>query len=208
MTRLSQTALPHNAVPAIDEIRPEWCTKLLRPVLEWCAEHVFDAPDPSRIAGVFRRKELESAANLVLPESVHTDWSPEVRHAFESFLDVRIEALDHPRIGDRVVHEELLRPEALLICDWQASLFDGAMTPLTDGFINGDGLPPWDTWIGLVQCPDAPVGPCCLLSWVPRWMADGVDSAITIDAARCLSWGRFDNNHHIQVVGWGKSWNA
>jgi hypothetical protein len=149
---------------------------------------------------------LQDAANRAFPENCRSQFGPALVKAFEHFCDLR---LSSGNVGVRleVVDRELLRPCTLLVTDWSASLFDGALTPETSGFIDDNAMPPWDAWLALAQVPAAQ-GPACLLSWIPSWIAERVDFSIRVDAAECMSWLRVESDQRLTLHGWGKSWNA
>jgi len=88
----------------------------------------------------------------------------------------------------RFAEAEFARESSLLAFRWRSSLFDGAATPLTSGFLNDDYMPPWDTWLHTLCIPDLDDDPCCLISWVPSFLTAEVDSAMFVDPARSLSW--------------------
>ncbi|MBV7338334.1 hypothetical protein KFU94_60930 [Chloroflexi bacterium TSY] len=106
-----------------------------------------------------------------------------------------------------MLETELTRPKALLVTDWAKSLFDGAITPETDGFIDDDCMPPWDCWVDICNIEEA-YGDLCLISWVPPLLAEKVDRGIFIDAAECMSWLVVDSMGIISLNGWGKQWTT
>lgn len=99
----------------------------------------------------------------------------------------------------------LLMKRPIVGTDWNKSLFDGALTPETRGFIDEDGMPPWDCWLGIRPVANSVTG-SCLVSWVPQWLSDEVDFGIRVDAAECLAWAELVMDDHIAVKQWGASW--
>lgn len=153
----------------------------------------------------FRSNRLMPLAKAVFPRSCHTELSNDVLVAFERFADERKILVAGRTIDEAIVQAELSRPKSILITDWNKSLFDGALTPETRGFIDEDGMPPWDCWLGIRPVANSVTG-SCLVSWVPQWLSDEVDFGIRVDAAECLSWAEFAMDDHIAVKQWGASW--
>jgi hypothetical protein len=104
------------------------------------------------------------------------------------------------------IQTQLHRPKSLIVLDWSSSLFDGAATPETHGFLDEYCIPPWDTWLGLGKVEGA-YASNCLTSWVPNWMSDGMDSGIAVDPASCLSWCSVSPDGKLQCRAWGMRWN-
>jgi hypothetical protein len=175
------------------------------PVLSWCGEYLKKLPGENKVPALFRSQALQEAANKVFPFSCHTQFSQSLLEAFDHFLLVRQKMNPKPKVSSEEVLEELRRPRSLLLTDWSASLFDGALAPETLGFINDDCMPPWDTWMALVQVGGSH-GLVCLLSWVPVWLSEKVDFAIRVDAAKCLSWLVIQDHDKMFANGWGESW--
>lgn len=147
-----------------------------------------------------RSERLKASAELVFPQSCHTQFSNEMYCSFDGFHQDRISHTDVDK-GDQCIATSQETPPRLLMVDWQRSLFDGACTPMTNGFLNDDCMPGWDSWIGLVSLAEAEGGHG-LLCWVPGKLVEGVNDALTIDAAECMSWVR-ESEAGISVIGWG-----
>jgi len=174
------------------------------PCLSWCHTFLAYASNEEAIAGAFRSRQLADAAQKVFPDSCHTRFSPSLVAAFDEFRRLREKLRPVSGLTIGRVANELRRPGSLLVTDWAASLFDGALTPDTHGFMNDDGMPPWDTWLALVDVPNVQ-GPACLLSWVPYWLSERIDLAIQVDAAESLSWLFIEDNLTFMLNGWGQS---
>ena len=166
-----------------------------------CTEYLDAIPDQAET--VWRRPELQEVAKCVFPESCHTQFTPTVEQNFKLFLEQRHSITGAILIAQERVLHELHRDGAILATDWEASLFDGAVTPETDGFIDDDCMPPWDTWLALTELPGS-YGKRCLLSWVPIWLTGQVDFGIQVDAASCMSWLSIDDLGTAHLLGWGK----
>lgn len=128
----------------------------------------------------FRSDRLKEYAEAVFPDSCHTPLSDGLMEKFNQFLQARHKHLLKMQVLPEMIQAEWERPMSLLATNWSLSLFDGALEPETDGFINFDGMPPWDTWVGIFENN--------LISWVPQWMSKKINNAILIDAAESISW--------------------
>ncbi len=114
---------------------------------------------------------------------------------------------DRRRLSEDEVEFELRRSQALLVTDWQMGLGSGSGLA-SKGFLDLDDIPPWDTWLGLVDVPESGYGTNrCLLSWVPWWAAELVDEAVYVNAYGCLAWGHA-SEEGITVRRWGERWNG
>lgn len=150
-----------------------------------------------------RSETLAEAARRVFPQSCHTGWSVAVESAFREFQRERQRILrqDAPRTDS--VTSELVRSRSLLVVDWSASLFDGAVSPETAGFIDDDGMPGWDTWLTLASVASS-YGKTCLICWVPRELTDRVSFGIEVDAAASMSWVTVNAvDRSLSLLGWG-----
>lgn len=206
----TQSIVDSQVVFGLHEIGRSQCGHLIRPCLAY-ARALGHSPPNDEIAWRFRSEELSEAAAGVFPESCATRFSHQIVKAFAAFLAERAALIetDGLQVDSSLLDSELNRPQSLLITDWANSLFDGALTPETAGFLNDDAMPPWDTWLALLSGVGSDSRELtCLLSWVPAWMAGDVDRSIFIDAADCLSWGRFDSRGRLAVHGWGRRWEA
>jgi hypothetical protein len=159
----------------------------------WATTHG-DVRDPCR--------SLRSAAlapyrfNESRHDSVHdVAWS---RHA-------RLEAEGRVRrIGgqtDEIVDLEVLGlAEALhasatgrlLVWERDTTIDDGAGEAETQGYLDDSDMPPWDTWVAYVDCPEPAAPPHCpyLVSWVSPVFVDAVDRAVRVNAYDALYWLR------------------
>lgn len=171
---------------------------VLLPYLEIVQVYCNESCDPT-----FRSGRLAESARRVLPQSCHTRYSPEVALAFDQFNHTRLEWLKEGGFLDNVSIKSVEVP--LLVVNWSESLFDGACSPLTHGFIDNDCIPGWDTWVCLISLEDK--SGHALVCWIPPELFQAVDDAITVDAARCMSWLTFDQHSKKPLIlGWGKRW--
>jgi hypothetical protein len=112
-------------------------------------------------------------------------------------------------LADAAVAQELARPRALVLTDWEATVWDGAAAFASGGLFDLFDVPGWDTWLALVELPDAsPAGRGTspyLLSWVPLWARELVERAIAVHPVAALSWGTV-TAAGIAARGWGRPW--
>ena len=176
-------------------------------VLGRCSAKSDDETSPET---AYRTGFLADAARQVFPRSCHTPWTAESTEAFSRFLQVRNDrTLTIPEgrasVSTNEAEAALRTPRSLLLTDWQSSLFDGATMAATAGFFDEEGMPPWDTWLQIVEQED---GSPVLLSYVPPAVAEQVDSAIGLDAAQCMAWCRLLRHDQLAGDDWGHAWNG
>ena len=177
----------------------------LRACLNYCHDRRIRLQNEGDHSGVYRSAELEPAATSVFPDSCHTKPSHDLSVRFDEFVSTRMSKTSQPPIPESVVQEEISRPKSLLLTDFAKSLFDGAVTPETDGFVNDDCMPPWDCWIDLLEV-ETSYGGWCLVSWVPASLSDQIDFSIEVDAAECMSWLRLVGDN-LEILDWGRRWH-
>ncbi|MBW3543686.1 MAG: hypothetical protein KY476_25830 [Planctomycetes bacterium] len=139
----------------------------LAETLAWCRPR-FDAASP---ADCLRSAELAPARNIV----------HEVRRLQEVSYEIG-EVIGRRRalLGSVPPIFSLPEGDRILAFLPQHSLWHGSSVPVTDGFIDEDEIPPWDSWILLVDE--------VLLSWVPASMVPAVDEAILLNPEESIRW--------------------
>lgn len=172
----------------------------LRVSLAWCAKR--ELPPDRDYSNTFRSSTLAAHAARAFPDSCHTKYSAKMADAFAEFTRHRTSQVT-TAIQDNAA-AELTRPRSLLAFNWRSSLFDGAATPQTLGFLNDDYMPPWDTWLHIVCISELDYDPYCLISWVPQSLAGEINSGIVVDPAESLSWCTVSPTGTIILHGWGK----
>lgn len=147
----------------------------------------------------FRSHELEGMARRAFPESCHSHFSRTMLQKLDD-LHAKREVV----ISNQEAHSPVMLDEGgrLLLVNWRESLFDGACSPITDGFLDDDCMPGWDTWVRIVSLDESQITHG-LICWIPPELVPAVNDAILIDAARCMSWLRQDGNGKLIAVGWG-----
>lgn len=172
--------------------------------LVWCRRLLASPQVDDDWSNALRSKELALPASIVFPDSCRTPPGSEVSAAFDDFLKTRSSLVARSNLFDptaRQSRDESRRDRSLLLMNWSGSLYDGAVEPETNGFLDLDGMPPWDSWLMLVY--PSPSHSMCLLSWVPSWASEDVGRSITIDAAECYSWV-LPTRSKLILNGWGK----
>lgn len=153
---------------------------------------------------MFRSDALAPHAQRVFPDSCHTRFSDGMLEAYSEYLEKKATMIHGQVTIEHPTH--LFAPLSLLLVRWRDSLFDGVCTPETDGYIDADCIPGWDTWVTIVELETQDDGHA-LLCWVPSQLCRKVDDAIAVDAASCLSWLTFDQDSmKPMIVGWGQRW--
>lgn len=180
--------------------------------VEWCNLHSADLPAENSVAEVFRSEELKEAAQQTLSNIGGYGFTllPSANEGILNLINLRRNLLKKLNVKGKtftreMIKKELSRPQALFLTDLAGLLFDGAAEPASNGFIDERDIPPWDTWIALVEIPQS-IGNKCLLSWVPPWGKDLIQGALFAQAVDNLSWGLYIPNIGITSIGWGKTW--
>lgn len=159
--------------------------------------------DGMSLEDLYRSSVLAESAHSVFPQSCRTPYSGEMIKKFNVFFAKR----DSITSGLAICSEKAFSggcESSLLAFDWTQSLFDGACVPFTDGFINEDYFPGWDSWVAVVSLDDRRSSHA-LLCLIPKDLVTGVDHAILVDPAKCLSWIDVGPNHQLTLHGWGTS---
>jgi hypothetical protein len=189
--------------------------------LAWCAPLVDNPVLSGKVGKAFRSSQFAEAATAVFPNSGYTNSTPSMDTAFTRFLELRHHAVESnqcDRLPSADLQDELRRPMALLLTDWQSALFDGSVSHETHGFM-GQALehttgelvtdhyfPPWDTWLALVNATKEPPNRS-LLSWVPHWLSQSIDRSIAMEVTACLAWCEVSRKRLIYNYGWGETWS-
>jgi hypothetical protein len=152
----------------------------LAATLAWCQPRF----DTVRVADSLRSPELGPPRNIVFAVEGVAGIATEVAAVAARRLHL-LGAAPSPALrlptGDRIL--------AFLPRD---SLFHGRSPPECDGFIDADEIPPWGSWIILVDE--------MLLSWVPAVMVAGVDSAIRCNPEESIRWASVQAQPFIQEL--------
>ena len=175
----------------------------LIPLLELCQK--YHAVSQSHAQNfLYRSSELAALAKEILPDSCHTRFTQSTAAAFSQYNaeKARLSSECEPPRHISFFYGD---PLSLLLVNWRDSLFDGAGSPETYGFIDDDWIPGWDTWLAIVSLEDK-THTHALLCWVPPELCREVDSAISLDAASCMSWLAFNDSANPILVGWGRRW--
>lgn len=141
--------------------------------LEWCAARfsMFD------LAGSLRSAELRPGRDIInctgQPEILNSTVWAVIRQR-----SALLAAQGHGFASAKRSHH--LAGGNLLVACPQGSLSHGLSVGLTGGFIDGDEIPPWDTWIYFSNNR--------IVSWVPHNLISAVSSAIECNAEGCISW--------------------
>jgi hypothetical protein len=138
------------------------------------------------------------------------DSAPGTDAAFTRFLAARRDALaaQDTRLWPMTaeVKQEMARPRALLLTNWQRSVWDGASASASAGWVDLCDIPGWDTWIAVIDIPiptiEGTLNERCLVSWVPSWAAELIDEAICFNPVECLSWAKLTTTG-LGAAGWG-----
>lgn len=150
-------------------------------------------------ARTFRSHELEENARRAFPESCHSQFSRAMLQQLDEIHAKRKIANDQTGLSPATLDEG----GRLLLVNWLESLFDGACSPITDGFLDDDCMPGWDTWVRVVSLDESQAAHG-LVCWIPSELVSAVNDAILIDAAQCMSWLEQGSSGMLTSAGWGK----
>jgi hypothetical protein len=183
-----------------DDISEQMSLSTIEPFLNVVKAYCELLNSTGNTASTFRSPELEANARKTFPESCHSQYS----HAMLQQLD-ELHAKRKLIIKNRKAHSQDTLDESgrLLMVNWRESLFDGACSPITHGFLDDDCMPGWDTWLRIASLDDSQDAHG-LVCWIPTELVPLVNDAILIDAARCMSWLKQDSKDLLTAVGWGK----
>jgi hypothetical protein len=163
----------------------------LRDSLVLCKPHIGQSPTDDDYEKVFRTASLLPSAARLVKELMESHRSRSNRHArslgtFVAAKRALVQQSTREKLDVKVDSKNtLILRTRIGVC-----LGDGLVPKETSGFIAAhkefgtEELPPWDTWIGVVQAGDD-VG---LLSWVPAWGRTIVEEAIAADYLKMYSW--------------------
>ncbi len=77
---------------------------------------------------------------------------------------------------------------SLLVYFPETNLYDGAAEIHTDGFLDVDNLPGWDTWVAFFEDePETNYG-SYLIAWIPPEFVDLVSEGIDCNPEECIMW--------------------
>jgi hypothetical protein len=120
---------------------------------------------------------------------------PQRQHLVEQVAEARVTLLEKHGIA-RFSCENPLRGGRLLAFTPDGTLQDGAANIATDGFLDDDNIPPWDTWIWYVtndpvskpEFWSGTVTDSYLLSWVPESLIKVVNAGMDVNPEDCIRW--------------------
>ncbi len=151
-----------------------WCT-----LKDWAANPVDELRTPQ-----LRPSELPEMKNLLFATGYQR------QHIVEQLATRRAALLQAAPLQPI----QSLTGGRLLAFNPSGSTSDGAIYDATQGFIDGDNIPAWDTWIFYViddlvsnlewwrSCDSY------LLSWVPASLVDRVEAGILGNSDNCVRW--------------------
>jgi hypothetical protein len=143
-------------------------------VQRWCAVHV-DANAP---AHCFRHREL-------LPDAALSDGFGRLSAALLATPDRLIAHIAARQVTTAPAETHAGR---WLLYDPARSLCDGAAAAESNGYVDDDNAPPWDTWIAWLPGTSADALHGSLLAWVPDIFCAAVESGINVNPEQCIGW--------------------
>ena len=137
--------------------------------IAWCDDH----PEASDASQRFRTPELRPPIDI----GEHTDSLDLVRNAVQHVIDHRYMYCDPDRGANSPAD---LSGGRLLAFYPQITLFDGFAAIESDGFFDPANVPPWDTWIYVIDD--------FLISFVPKQFIIDVECGLITNVEECIVW--------------------
>jgi hypothetical protein len=169
---------------------PEWpvfdgerFTNRLRETASWCQHRLDGASLPP--AQLLRSAELTPGSDWV-SSAIRTDMWPRV-------LDtVALRRSDALRTMGDSINPVLPAAGRLLLFIPGESVWDEVEACETEGFFDGDGSPPWDTWVDCFELPSASSGSVWghryVVSWIPRTLTSLAQRGVAVTCVDALRW--------------------
>ena len=70
----------------------------------------------------------------------------------------------------------------------EENLCDGAAVAESEGFLDVENAPPWDTWVGWIEGNAGQPESGCLLAWVPGVFCPHANGGVEVNAEECIYW--------------------
>jgi hypothetical protein len=110
----------------------------------------------------------------------------------DRFSAVDFVAIERERYGGVELRDAQLPKDLggghLLACFPETNLYDGAAEIYTNGFLDVDNLPGWDTWVAFFEDePEINYG-SYLIAWIPPEFIELVSEGIAFNPEECIMW--------------------
>ncbi len=156
-----------------------------------------------RDPGNLRSTEVAHIARAAMPPWTRPEdpnrfdvlYNPPAAGTFRRFLQARRASFGTCQASWSDVETELDRRYGFMACAWHLTLSDGASEMASGGYLDGNDIPPWDTWLTEVDH--------ALIAWVPTWARDALDAALAANPVDCIGWIHWDRStlHARQMIG-------
>jgi hypothetical protein len=145
----------------------------LREAQAWCVSRA----DLARPKECLRSEELRPP--LLLPSRLET---------VDAVRRRRKTLLGHRHFSSDLAPEVASASGRLIAYNPDFNLACGTSEYETDGYFDVDNTPPWDTWVALLDVPNAQHFETSLIAWVPPVFVSLVQAGIKLIAERCVMW--------------------
>lgn len=163
-------------------------------VLALCKQWIHREPDIEDLATVYRTAALAEIAAEVVPEAYRAQ--PRRPMILKNFLDRRRSV--SPLGQASLAESELHRSCSLHLVDLAGVTDDDMVFEMTDHYFGQNyELAPWDTWVWREGN--------YLVSWVPVWMKERLNTGIVSESAGAHSWLRVNYDNRLEIVGFSES---
>lgn len=179
----------------------------------WAGRRATQAPSSETdIPRCLRSAELHATAARIQPSLRSALAGPDgltLTDGFSTLLRERHAKLPlkTPRTSLMRIEEELTRPRALLVVDWQREPTEASWVERqSQGYLDRHSLPPWDTWLELFPTQHPHGARLCLLSWIPPWASTLVEDALCSAPDARLTWAELTQGT-LKLRPWGENWS-
>lgn len=108
----------------------------------------------------------------------------------------RLDAVDHVRRSRHLYRDDHASADAativaggrLIAYSPDFNLACGVCEVETKGYFDVDNTPPWDTWVALLDAPNAKHWESSLIAWVPSVFVPLVQAGINVIPEQCVLW--------------------
>ena len=110
--------------------------------------------------------------------------------------DSRLDAVDHVRRGRQLYSDRHASADPatsaasgrLIAYSPDSNLACGVCEVETKGYFDVNNTPPWDTWVALLDAPNAKHWESSLIAWVPSEFVPLVQAGINVIPEQCVLW--------------------
>lgn len=154
------------------------------------------------------RLDLNDLGNSLRSLDLINPLSKSRFHTVYDCNSTRKSVLQHHKLNPIEIPYDLILSGRLLVYYPEMNLADGAAYVATDGFLDNNNMPPWDSWLDYFEEPydeSQHLGGThnYLISWVPAPLIDKVTKGIEWNPEKCIEW--LDESNVVFRIVWEES---